>query len=46
LLYGIEPIDAPTFAAATALLVGAAMLSAYIPARQVSRVDPSTALRE
>jgi predicted permease len=44
-LYGITPLTAPTLAAAAAVMLLAAALGAYIPARSVARRDPSVALR-
>ena len=45
LVPGIEPNDPLTFGAVTAVLLGAALLAAYLPARRASHVDPMTALR-
>lgn len=45
-LYGIEPTDPLTFAAAAAALLGVAALACYVPARHASRLDPMTILRE
>ncbi len=44
-LYGIEPSDPWTFAQVIAVLLGAALLASWLPARRALRIDPVTALR-
>jgi putative ABC transport system permease protein len=45
MLYGISPIDAPTWGLATALLVVSGMAAAVIPAIRASRVNPIVAIQ-
>jgi ABC-type antimicrobial peptide transport system permease subunit len=45
LLYGLEPRDPGTFAAAAGLLIAVAAIAAWLPARRASRVNPIEALR-
>jgi predicted permease len=44
-LYGLTPTDAGTLFGATAVLLGAAAIAAYIPARRAAHLDPVVALR-
>jgi predicted permease len=44
-LFGLQPGDPPTFAAALAGLAAVALAASFIPARRASRIDPMTALR-
>lgn len=46
LLWGVEPTDPLTFSGTLALLLAAAALAAYLPARQVARIPPAEVLRE
>lgn len=45
LLFGVAPVDVPTYGAAAVILAGVAVLASWIPARRAARVDPVEALR-
>lgn len=45
LLFGLSPLDPMTYAAVAAILVAAALLASWIPARRAFRVDPTISLR-
>jgi ABC-type lipoprotein release transport system permease subunit len=45
LLYGVEPADPLSFAAAGAAMLAVAVAAAWLPARSAARVDPVKALR-
>ena len=46
LLYGLQPNDPLTLAAAVITLLVIGLASAYVPARRAAAVDPLTALRQ
>jgi len=46
LLYGLQPQDPVTLAAASAVLVAIGALAGWLPARRASRIDPAQVLRE
>lgn len=45
LLYGVSSSDPATFAAVALVLIAAALVAAYLPARSATRVTPTAALR-
>ena len=44
-LYGLRPLDPVSICVSSALLIGAAIVAGYLPARQATKVDPMEALR-
>ena len=45
MLFGLTPLDLPTFATAALILAGMSMIASHGPARRATRVDPVVALR-
>jgi predicted permease len=45
LLFDVRPLDLGTYVAAVGLLLAAAMLAAYVPARRAAKLDPAATLR-
>jgi ABC-type lipoprotein release transport system permease subunit len=45
LLFEVDPVDLPTYVAVAVVLVCAATLASYLPARWAVRADPIDALR-
>jgi putative ABC transport system permease protein len=45
LLFGVKALDPLTYTAVSALLIGAAVLASYLPARRAMAIDPVEALR-
>jgi ABC-type antimicrobial peptide transport system permease subunit len=44
-LFGTSPIDPATYVVVSLVLLAAAMLASYVPARRAARVSPLMALR-
>jgi ABC-type lipoprotein release transport system permease subunit len=45
LLFGISPLDPVTFTVVPVVLVAAAVVASYVPARRTAAIDPVDALR-
>jgi ABC-type antimicrobial peptide transport system permease subunit len=46
LLFRVKPADPQVLAAATGILLLAALLAGFVPARAASRIDPMIAVRQ
>ncbi|HXT17123.1 MAG TPA: ABC transporter permease [Gemmatimonadaceae bacterium] len=44
-LYGVSPLDVSVYIIGALIVLGTAILAAYVPARRSSRVDPMVAIR-
>jgi putative ABC transport system permease protein len=45
MLFGVKPTDPATYVMVIGIVLAAALLASYIPARRAMRVDPMVALR-
>jgi predicted permease len=45
-LFGLQPRDTRTFVTAAGVLIAVGMITAWLPARRASRIDPTQVLRE
>jgi ABC-type antimicrobial peptide transport system permease subunit len=45
LLFGVSPVDIPTYAVVAAVLAVVVLVASYLPARRAAMVDPIVALR-
>jgi putative ABC transport system permease protein len=45
LLFGVKPVDLPTYAAVAVFMLLVAVLASIVPARRATTVDPLVALR-
>jgi len=46
LLYGVRPVDPPTYGIVALSLAGVALLASWLPARRAAGVDPAVTLRD
>ena len=45
ILFGISPLDLPTYASMPVVLLAAAVLASYLPASRAAKVDPVEVLK-
>jgi len=45
ILFGVGPLDLPTWSVVSGCMLAVASIASYLPARRACRVDPATALR-
>ena len=45
MLYGVNPLDALTWAGALLLMMAAGVAATFVPARRAAQVDPLAAIR-
>ena len=45
MLYQVSPLDVPTYAVVSLVLLAAAMLASFVPARRAASLNPVEALR-
>jgi ABC-type antimicrobial peptide transport system permease subunit len=45
MLFGVGPLDFPTWIAVSASMLVVACIASYLPARRACRIDPTVALR-
>jgi predicted permease len=46
LLFGVQPIDLPTYGAVSVVLAAVAMMASWLPARRAASIDPAITLRQ
>jgi ABC-type antimicrobial peptide transport system permease subunit len=46
MLFGVEPRDVATFAAAAGVLATVSALAGWLPARRAAQIDPASVLKE
>jgi putative ABC transport system permease protein len=46
MLYGVQPLDPPTYGGVLALFTAVTFIASYLPARRATRIDPMTAFRQ